>query len=563
MELAVVTGASSGLGAALSEALASRGFHVLLVGRRAALLADVAARCGGAGSATPLALDVSCPSAPAALSAAVAATGLRLRFLVHNAGVLGPIAPLSAVARGAFDDTLQTNAVGPLFLTQALLPHLGAGSRVLHISSGAAQRPFAGWGAYCTSKAALHMLYSVFSAELGASGVAFGSARPGVVATPMQEYIREEGAGVAAFKDHQRFVALYEGMAAGTAVAAASPPPAGALDTPANVATFLCWLLQHTDAGEFSAKEWDIRDAHHHPRWVAGPPRAPPPPTEERFDVLDGAGARTGATAPRSEVHARGLFHRAAHVWVVAPHTGEVLLQRRAACKDSWPGLLDCSAAGHVGAGEEALPSALRELEEELGLRVEARRLRFLFTHLERASTLQGGRPFFNNEFQDVFLLALSREERAALLAERAEVVDKDAAGDAARGGDGLSRFRLQASEVSAVEWRKWRDVERRYREGCATLVPWGEAPPPGHAAGTPSQVLLGDAICGAMERAAEVELAAALALAADWEANCDALSAALQEHLDGGVGPVMELAQQVQAMLGPAAGAEVAAPPP
>ena len=564
MELAIVTGAGSGLGAALSLALARRGFHVLLVGRRAALLTAVAAACGGAGSATALALDVAAPGAPAALAAAAAATGLPLRFVVHNAGTLGPIAPLASVGRAQFEETLQTNAVAPLFLTQALLPALRAGSRVLHISSGAAQRPFPSWGAYCASKAALHMLYGVLAAELGASGVAFGSVRPGVVDTPMQDRIREEGAGVPAFTDHARFVALREGMgapsaAASAAAAAAAPPPAGALDTADNVATFLCWLLTQAGAAEFSAKEWDIRDAHHQPRWVAAPPRPPPAAAEERFDVLDAAGARTGATAPRSEVHARGLFHGAAHVWVLAPHTGEVLLQRRAASKDSWPGLLDCSAAGHISAGEAALPSALRELEEELGLRVEARRLRPLFTHLERAATLQGGRPFFNNEFQHVFLLALSREERAALAAEGAEVVEKGGEGagaGAGGGGEGRPlRLQLQASEVAAVEWRKWRDVERRYRERCPTLVPWGEAPPLGDAAGAPTHARLGDAICDAMERAAEAEVAAALALAADWEANCDALSAALQEHLEGSMGPVMELAQEVQAMLGTAGG--------
>jgi NAD(P)-dependent dehydrogenase (short-subunit alcohol dehydrogenase family) len=126
------------------------------------------------------------------------------------------------VDRAGFEETLQTNAVAPLFLTQALLPALRAGSRVLHISSGAAQRPFPSWGAYCASKAALHMLYGVLAAELGASGVAFGSVRPGVVDTPMQDRIREEGAGVPAFTDHARFVALREGMGAPSAAASAA-----------------------------------------------------------------------------------------------------------------------------------------------------------------------------------------------------------------------------------------------------------------------------------------------------------------------------------------------------
>ena len=55
-------------------------------------------------------------------------------------------------------------------------------------------------------------------------------------------------------------------------------------------------------------------------------------PADEMFDVLDETGARTGERRGRKEVHALGLFHRAVHVWLFAPHSGEVLLQRRACC---------------------------------------------------------------------------------------------------------------------------------------------------------------------------------------------------------------------------------------
>ena len=82
---------------------------------------------------------------------------------------------------------------------------------------------------------------------------------------------------------------------------------------------------------------------------------------EELFDVLDEAGARTGAVKARAAVHRDGDFHRAAHVWVLDP-AGRTLLARRSASKDSYPGAWDMAADGHVGAGEASLVAAAREV---------------------------------------------------------------------------------------------------------------------------------------------------------------------------------------------------------
>jgi isopentenyldiphosphate isomerase len=60
----------------------------------------------------------------------------------------------------------------------------------------------------------------------------------------------------------------------------------------------------------------------------------------------------------RSEVHRDGDYHRAVHVWIYSESTGELLLQRRADCKDSWPGQWDISSAGHISAGDSSLFSA-------------------------------------------------------------------------------------------------------------------------------------------------------------------------------------------------------------
>ena len=201
------------------------------------------------------------------------------------------------------------------------------------------------------------------------------------------------------------------------------------------------------------------------------------PDSEERFDVLDALGAPTGATAARSEVHRLGLFHRAVHVWLLAPATREVLLQRRAAHKDSYPGLWDVSSAGHVSAGGSPLPAARRELEEELGLAAPAARLEPLFEHLERAATQQRGRAFLNNEFQMLYCLRVAPEERAAL--DPAAAVLRDVEGgldggdDAGGAGAPFTGFALQRSEVEAVKWVTIDALEQMYRGGDASVVAW------------------------------------------------------------------------------------------
>jgi isopentenyldiphosphate isomerase len=90
--------------------------------------------------------------------------------------------------------------------------------------------------------------------------------------------------------------------------------------------------------------------------------------SEEIFDVVDGEDRVVGR-APRREVHARGLRHRAVHVLVFNP-AGELFLQKRSMTKDTAAGLWDSSASGHLGVGEDYDACAVRELREELGLEI-------------------------------------------------------------------------------------------------------------------------------------------------------------------------------------------------
>lgn len=87
---------------------------------------------------------------------------------------------------------------------------------------------------------------------------------------------------------------------------------------------------------------------------------------QELFDVCD-AGDRVIGQAPRGEVHARGLWHRAVHIWVFDTQ-GRLMVHRRTATKDEYPRCYTSSASGHLAAGEDYATAAVRELQEELGL---------------------------------------------------------------------------------------------------------------------------------------------------------------------------------------------------
>ena len=95
---------------------------------------------------------------------------------------------------------------------------------------------------------------------------------------------------------------------------------------------------------------------------------------DERIDIWDADGKPTGQTALKSEAHRQGWWHPTVHIWFYTG-TAQVLLQRRAAVKETFPGLWDVSVAGHIGAGEDSVAAALREIREEIGLDVSASEL--------------------------------------------------------------------------------------------------------------------------------------------------------------------------------------------
>ncbi|MFJ7778243.1 SDR family NAD(P)-dependent oxidoreductase [Streptomyces yangpuensis] len=174
MSVAIVTGASRGLGRALAGELAGRGWDLVLSARGAAALEEAAAgpaRTEGVRVVT-VAGDVSSPAHRAALVAAARGLG-GLDLLVNNAGVLGaePLVPLAAQPQAGLREAFEVNVLGPLGLVQEGLPLLrasaaGAGAgAVLNISSDAAVVPYATWGAYGATKAAADLMSAVLAVE--------------------------------------------------------------------------------------------------------------------------------------------------------------------------------------------------------------------------------------------------------------------------------------------------------------------------------------------------------------------------------------------------------------
>lgn len=122
---------------------------------------------------------------------------------------------------------------------------------------------------------------------------------------------------------------------------------------------------------------------------------------EEYVDILTKNGIKTGNVCTKKEVHNLGLWHASIQLWIVNSKQ-EVLIQKRASNKDSYPGLWDISVAGHLTAGDTPEIAAIRETKEEIGLNIQEKDLIFL-KKVKRSKTPKAS--FFDNEFNYLYLL--------------------------------------------------------------------------------------------------------------------------------------------------------------
>lgn len=172
MQIAMITGASRGLGRALALALADQGWSLIVDARGEAALAEAAdeirSRLAPGARLTPIAGDVARPEHRRALIAAAEELG-GLDLLVNNASVLGPSPQprLADYPLAVLRDVYEVNLIAPLGLIQDALPVLRRSptGRILNVTSDASVEPYEGWGGYGSSKAALDHVSAILAAE--------------------------------------------------------------------------------------------------------------------------------------------------------------------------------------------------------------------------------------------------------------------------------------------------------------------------------------------------------------------------------------------------------------
>jgi NAD(P)-dependent dehydrogenase (short-subunit alcohol dehydrogenase family) len=208
--VAVVTGASSGIGRATALRLASDGFHVLTVGRDERALSDTCREIErGGGSADRLVVDVTSDEAPAlivgrAQAKTDAGAGRGIDALVNAAGIISA-ADVSATTDAAWDEMMTINVRAPFRILREAVPALAArrGS-VVNLSSVAGMRVFPGLMAYCVSKAAVDQLTRAAALDLAPHGIRVNAVNPGVVVTNLHRRSGMDEARYTAFLDHSR-----------------------------------------------------------------------------------------------------------------------------------------------------------------------------------------------------------------------------------------------------------------------------------------------------------------------------------------------------------------------
>lgn len=187
--VALVTGASRGIGQAAARALAAAGVHVILVARTVGGLEDVDDEIQKAGgSATLVPLDLKDFAALDRLGASIYERWGRLDAFLGNAGVLGAVTPLAHLEPKLFQELLDVNVTANWRLIRSFDPLLRASDagRVLFVTSGAARKNTPFWGGYAMAKAALESLALTYAAECESTNIKVNLLSPGPLRTAMR-----------------------------------------------------------------------------------------------------------------------------------------------------------------------------------------------------------------------------------------------------------------------------------------------------------------------------------------------------------------------------------------
>jgi NAD(P)-dependent dehydrogenase (short-subunit alcohol dehydrogenase family) len=192
-QVAIITGAGRGIGAAAAARLAAGGAKLVLAARTEEEVETVAAQLRGQGAqALAVSGDISDPEIVEEIVETALEQFNRVDILVNNAGVVWPLEEVAEADPNEWEYNIAVNLIAPFLLSRNVLPVMvdqGYG-RILAVSSGAAVTPIAGASAYCAAKAGLDMLMRVLALEVAGTGVSANILHPGQVDTAMQEDIR-------------------------------------------------------------------------------------------------------------------------------------------------------------------------------------------------------------------------------------------------------------------------------------------------------------------------------------------------------------------------------------
>ena len=155
----------------------------------------------------------------------------------------------------------------------------------------------------------------------------------------------------------------------------------------------------------------------------------------EHFDILDEKGNKTGEVKTRDEAHAKGLWHKTVHAWILNDQN-QLLIQKRAASKKTNPNKWTVSMAGHIKCGDDSITTCIKEMREELGLKLIESDFELLFNITQNADL--HNKKYLNNEHQGVYLIR--------------QTID-------------ISKLKLQKEEVADIRFISINDLKQKVRE--------------------------------------------------------------------------------------------------